>query len=141
MSGRMSESICLLVPNRLVAPPTRSHLAEIFDAIGVRAGTYHLDGAHLDVAFVIDHRSGGWVVSYSERSPATWLGPRSACERWPCSWTEPPAYVLTQKSRDVLANPARNATLGRYPSDWRRFLCRGASRYRFIARLAALHLP
>lgn len=24
---------------------------------------------------------------------------------------------------------------------WRRFLCRGASRYRFIARLAALHLP
>ena len=33
-------------------------LAEHLDAIGVRPGTYHRDGAHLDDAFVIDQKGG-----------------------------------------------------------------------------------
>jgi hypothetical protein len=30
-------------------------------------GEYHLYGAHLDDAMIMDHRPGGWVVFYSER--------------------------------------------------------------------------
>jgi len=71
------------VPNEPVGPQTRSQLAEHLDAIGVRPGTYHRDGAHLDDAFTIDQKG---VSSLLERSPATRLGPRSACERGPYSW-------------------------------------------------------
>lgn len=51
----------------VLAPQTRSQLADHLDAIGVRSCTFHLYGAHLDDAFVIDHRAEGWVVFYSER--------------------------------------------------------------------------
>jgi hypothetical protein len=42
-------------------------LAAHLEALGVRDVTYHLFGAHLDDAMVIDRRPEGWVVFYSER--------------------------------------------------------------------------
>ena len=48
-------------------PTSRAALAEHLDAVGVRQGTYHLFGAHLDDAMVMDRRLDGWVVFYSER--------------------------------------------------------------------------
>jgi hypothetical protein len=55
------------VHNEVVVPQTRSQLAEHLDAIGVHSGTYHLYGSHVSEAFVMDQRSEGWVVFYSER--------------------------------------------------------------------------
>ena len=48
-------------------PQTRDALAAHLDALGVRKGTYHLFGAHLEDAMVMDQRPEGWVVFYSER--------------------------------------------------------------------------
>tara|TARA_Y100000815_G_scaffold272377_1_gene301169 strand:+ start:9425 stop:9952 length:528 start_codon:yes stop_codon:yes gene_type:complete len=48
-------------------PATREALAGHLDRLGVRSDCYHLYGAHLDDAFVMDHRPTGWVVFYSER--------------------------------------------------------------------------
>ncbi len=50
-----------------VEPKSRDALAGHLDALGVREGTYHLFGAHLDDAMVMDRRTAGWVVFYSER--------------------------------------------------------------------------
>jgi hypothetical protein len=55
------------VSDELLAPQTRSQLADHLDAIGIRPDTYHLYGAHLNDAFVMDNRPEGWVVFYSER--------------------------------------------------------------------------
>jgi hypothetical protein len=46
---------------------TREALAAHLEALGVRADCYHLYGAHLEDAFVMDRRPSGWVVFYSER--------------------------------------------------------------------------
>lgn len=51
----------------LTKPATRDALAAHLEALGVREGTYHLFGAHLDDAVVMDRRPEGWVVFYSER--------------------------------------------------------------------------
>jgi hypothetical protein len=51
----------------LGAPDTRDALAAHLDAFGVREGTYHLFGAHVEDAMVMDRRTEGWVVFYSER--------------------------------------------------------------------------
>jgi hypothetical protein len=48
-------------------PKSRDALADHLDALGVREGTYHLFGAHLNDAVVMDRRPEGWVVFYSER--------------------------------------------------------------------------
>jgi 8-oxo-dGTP pyrophosphatase MutT (NUDIX family) len=48
------------------APLTRESLAELLNG-AVPLNSYHLFGAHLDDAVVIDHRPDGWVVFYSER--------------------------------------------------------------------------
>lgn len=48
-------------------PASRDELAVHLEALGVREGTYHLFGAHLDDAMVMDRRPEGWVVFYSER--------------------------------------------------------------------------
>ena len=48
-------------------PTSRDALADHLDALGVREGTYHLFGAHLDDATVMDRRPEGWVVFHSER--------------------------------------------------------------------------
>ena len=48
-------------------PRSRTALADHLDELGVREGTYHLYGAHLGDAIVMDHRPEGWVVFYSER--------------------------------------------------------------------------
>ncbi|NHA67851.1 hypothetical protein [Phycicoccus flavus] len=48
-------------------PSNREALAAHLDALGVRDGTYHLFGAHLDDAVVMDRRPHGWVVFFSER--------------------------------------------------------------------------
>ncbi len=48
-------------------PRSRTALADHLDELGVREGTYHLYGAHLGDAIVMDHRPDGWVVFYSER--------------------------------------------------------------------------
>jgi hypothetical protein len=55
-------------------PTTRDELGPYLDEIGVRQGTYHLYGAHVDDAHVIDHRPVGWVVFYSERGGEDILG-------------------------------------------------------------------
>lgn len=49
------------------APTTREALARELEALGVNQRAYHLFGAHVDDAFVIDRRPEGWVVFYSER--------------------------------------------------------------------------
>ena len=48
-------------------PLTRESLQGLLDETGVPKDAYHLFGAHLDDAVVIDHRRQGWVVFYSER--------------------------------------------------------------------------
>jgi hypothetical protein len=45
----------------------RESLVELLDRMGVPGDAYHLFGAHLNDAVVIDHRPDGWVVFYSER--------------------------------------------------------------------------
>jgi hypothetical protein len=50
-----------------VPPRDRQALAKVLDEMGVREGTYHLFGAHLDDAMVMDRRPEGWVVFYTER--------------------------------------------------------------------------
>jgi len=45
------------------------------DRAGVPHDSYHLFGAHLNDAVVIDHRSRGWVVFYSERGTESDLRP------------------------------------------------------------------
>jgi hypothetical protein len=64
-------------------PKSRDALADHLDALGVRPGTYHLFGAHLDEAMVMDRRPEGWVVFYSERggesSPAVHDDEANAC--------------------------------------------------------------
>jgi len=49
------------------APETREALAAHLDSLGINPDCYHLYGAHLGDAFVLDHRPEGWVVFYSER--------------------------------------------------------------------------
>lgn len=53
--------------NDPAVPRNRDALAAHLDDMGVREGTYHLFGAHLDDAIVMDQRPEGWVVFYSER--------------------------------------------------------------------------
>ena len=48
-------------------PTSREALAAHLHELGVREGTYHLFGVHLDDAMVMDRRPEGWVVFYSER--------------------------------------------------------------------------
>lgn len=48
-------------------PRTRRALADRLDALGVSETSYHLYGAHLNDAIIMDHRAEGWVVFYSER--------------------------------------------------------------------------
>jgi len=55
------------VTDPLTQPGNRAELAATLDALGVREGTYHLYGAHLDDAIILDHRPEGWIVFYSER--------------------------------------------------------------------------
>jgi hypothetical protein len=50
------------------APPlTREALASVLGQAGVAPTTYHLYGAHINDAVILDHRAVGWVVFYSER--------------------------------------------------------------------------
>ena len=46
---------------------TREVLAEILETRGVGDDRYHLYGAHLDQAVVMDHRGSEWVVFFSDR--------------------------------------------------------------------------
>jgi hypothetical protein len=55
------------VTEQPAVPTNRDALADHLDALGVREGTYHLFGAHLDDAVVMDRRPEGWAVFYSER--------------------------------------------------------------------------
>ena len=55
------------MPEHAAEPETRDALAAYLDALGIRGGTYHLFGAHLEDAMVMDRRPEGWVVFYSER--------------------------------------------------------------------------
>lgn len=55
------------VTDELSAPQSRDALAAHLDAVGIREGAYHLYGAHLHDAVVMDRRPEGWVVFYSER--------------------------------------------------------------------------
>lgn len=48
-------------------PRTRTALADHLTELGVSEASYHLYGAHLDDAIVMDQRPEGWVVFYSER--------------------------------------------------------------------------
>ncbi|KGN29431.1 hypothetical protein N802_13655 [Knoellia sinensis KCTC 19936] len=53
---------------------TRDELARHLDELGVNPANYHLFGAHVDDAFVLDRRPHGWVVFYSERGGEDILG-------------------------------------------------------------------
>jgi hypothetical protein len=46
---------------------TRERLSHILSDKGFRSNPYSLSGAHLEDAFVMDQRGGGWVVFYTER--------------------------------------------------------------------------
>ncbi len=46
---------------------TREHTAALLQERGTPPAAFHLYGAHVDDAIVLDHRVGGWVVFYSER--------------------------------------------------------------------------
>lgn len=48
-------------------PLTRERLASLLERQDVPSYAYHLYGAHVDDAEVIDHRPEGWVVFHSER--------------------------------------------------------------------------
>ena len=48
-------------------PLSREKLAELVLTRGYPPGSLSVFGAHLDDAVVIDRRSAGWVVFYSER--------------------------------------------------------------------------
>ena len=48
-------------------PRSRTSLANHLNELGVNENSYHLYGAHLEDAIVMDHRPEGWVVFYSER--------------------------------------------------------------------------
>lgn len=48
-------------------PRTRTALADHLNELGVSENSYHLYGMHLDDAIVMDQRTEGWVVFYSER--------------------------------------------------------------------------
>jgi hypothetical protein len=54
-------------------PRTRTALANRLNALGVSENSYHLYGTHLDEAIVMDHRTEGWVVFYSDRGGETSL--------------------------------------------------------------------
>ena len=51
----------------LANPESREVLDAHLGHLGVREGTYHLFGAHLEDAMVMARRPEGWVVFYSER--------------------------------------------------------------------------
>lgn len=51
----------------VAGPPSREALAALLDRERFRPTAYHLYGAHLDDAIILDQRSDGWVVFYSER--------------------------------------------------------------------------
>jgi len=55
------------VPEQTDAPLTRQTLVGLLVHTGIQPDSYHLYGAHLNDALVIDHRPEGWVVHYSER--------------------------------------------------------------------------
>jgi len=57
-------------------PRTRTALADHLTELRVSENSYHLYGAHLDDAIVMDHRSEGWVVFYSERGGESALNVR-----------------------------------------------------------------
>ena len=63
MSGRMSESICSCPMSLWLHKPEASWQSILTRSASALAPTtsttYHLDGAHLDNAFVIDHRPEG----------------------------------------------------------------------------------
>jgi hypothetical protein len=59
-------TICC-VAGHLTEPESRAALAAHLEAIGVREGAYHLFGAHIQDATVMDRRPEGWAVFYSER--------------------------------------------------------------------------
>ncbi len=48
-------------------PRTREALAGLLEQQGFRRNSYHLYGARLDDAIILDQRPQGWVVFYSER--------------------------------------------------------------------------
>jgi hypothetical protein len=57
-----------------VGPPlTRESLAAILNQLGIRPATYSLYGAHLPDSYVMDQRSEGWVVFYSDRGDESGL--------------------------------------------------------------------
>lgn len=46
---------------------TREDTAALLRKRGTPQEAFHLYGAHVNDAFILDHRAGGWVVFYSER--------------------------------------------------------------------------
>ena len=91
--------------NDLGNPTRRDALAVHLETLGVRDGTYHLYGAHLDDAIVMDHRPDGWVVFYSERGGESSLkahdNEASACADLLARLTED-----EHASFDLVAGPA-----------------------------------
>lgn len=49
------------------APLTREDTAALLDRRGTPPHAFHLYGAHMDDAVVLDHRADQWVVFHSER--------------------------------------------------------------------------
>ena len=49
------------------SPLTREHAAALLREHGTPPDAFHLYGAHVNDAVVLDHRADGWVVFHSER--------------------------------------------------------------------------
>ena len=73
-------------------PLSREETAALLQSRGTPRDAFHLYGAHVDDAVVLDHRADGWVVFYSERGSESRLR-RHATEDAAC--------------RDVLARLSR----------------------------------
>lgn len=55
------------MPEYVGTPLTRETTAALLERLGVPADRYHLSGAHINDALVLDQRPEGWVVFYTER--------------------------------------------------------------------------
>lgn len=91
--------------DHLARPDTRESLAAHLEAIGVRPGTFHLFGAPVDDAIVMDQRPERWAVFYTERGNEMSLSyhpdEASACADLLARVTDEPQVFF-----DLVAGPA-----------------------------------
>ncbi|MDN5792236.1 MAG: hypothetical protein L0H22_04150 [Brevibacterium aurantiacum] len=111
-------------------PRTRTALEAHLTKLGVSEQGYHLSGAHLDDAIVMDHCPEGWVVFYSERGGESALKVHRT-EADAC------ADLLDRRTRDdhafftLVAGPSPASEADTAFNSW--LAARGASRSSLLA--------